>query len=109
MDKIKFESALIKYAEALIKEKGRTPEYGGYRALIESEDIRVIRLPHTLELQVGHLFFRYHFRLKDELSYDFNCKLSEVRIADFDACYESGELANIGKIRNELKELEKQA
>ena len=108
MDKIKFEGALFDYAKALITNKGRLPEYGGFLTKIESGDIRLTKPnPMALELQVGHLFFRYGF--EETKACDYRCELIEVRIRCFDGCYESGELANIGKIRNELKELEKQA
>lgn len=105
MNKTKFEDALFDYTKALIEEKGRTPEYGGYKTKIESEDIR-LWMPNcnALELQVGHLFFRYVF--EENKACDYRCTLIEVRIINFDKCYATGELGNIGIIRNKLKEIE---
>lgn len=105
MDKTKFECALFDYIKALIEEKGRTPEYGGFKTKIESEDIR-LWMPNynALELQIGHLFFRYVFEY-DETN-NCHCALSSVRITGFDSCYKSGELGLLGKYRQELKEIE---
>ena len=105
MDKIKFECALRAYAEELILAKDRKPEYGGFKTDVESGNIRVWRPAcATIELQVEHLFFRYAFE-EFELN-NYRCALEEVSIRNFDKCFETGELGNIGIIRNRLKEIE---
>ena len=107
MDKVKFECALFDYTEALIKEKGRKPEYGGFKTDVESEDIRLWRPTYTsIELQGGRLFFRYAFA---DAANGYYCALAEVRIACFDKCCDTGELANLVVIRKKLKEIEKEA
>ncbi len=108
MDKVKFECALRNYAEELILAKGGKPLYGGFKTDVECGDIRVWRPTYTtIELQVGHFFFRYGFRQTED--YDYRCALVEVSIRDFDKCLETAELGRIGVIRHELKELEAKA
>ena len=109
MDKERIESALVHYAEALIKERGQEPKYDGRWSMIAGGGVSVWRPnQESVELVVGNLRFRYHFSLTDELKYDFSYRL-DVSIYDFDKCHETGELGNIGIIRNKLKEIEKQA